>query len=72
MNFLIDTNICSAYLKGEQRAWNRFQQYMGGLSISVVTAGKLWTWRARQNTSERSHARPWLDFLIQSTYSKSI
>jgi len=56
MNFLIDTNICSAYLKGDQRVWNRFQQYMGGLSISVVTAGELWTWRARRNTSERSRA----------------
>jgi len=54
MNFLIDTNICSAYLKGDQRVWNRFQQYMGGLSISVVTAGELWTWQARKNTSARS------------------
>jgi len=54
MNFLIDTNICSAYLKGDSVVWSKFMQYSGGLAISVVTAGELWTWVARKNASERS------------------
>jgi len=35
MNFLIDTNICSAYLKGDSKVWNMFLQYSGGVAISV-------------------------------------
>jgi tRNA(fMet)-specific endonuclease VapC len=62
MNFLIDTNICSAYLKGETVVWNKFMQYSGGLAISVVTAGELWTWVARKSSSEKSR-RAVLDFL---------
>ena len=54
MNFLIDTNICSAYLKGEHSVWNRFVQHAGGLAISVITAGELWTWVKRGKTSARS------------------
>jgi tRNA(fMet)-specific endonuclease VapC len=54
MNFLIDTNICSAYLKGNPVVWNKFMQYSGGLAISVVTAGELWTWVSRGKASERS------------------
>jgi len=54
MNFLIDTNICSAYLKGDPVVWNKFMQYSGGLAISAVTAGELWTWVARKNASKKS------------------
>lgn len=54
MNFLVDTNICSAYLKGDQRVWNKFMQYSGGLAISAVTAGELWTWVAREGVSQQS------------------
>ena len=54
MNFLIDTNICSAYLKGEHSVWNRFVQHAGELAISVITAGELWTWGKRGKTSARS------------------
>ena len=54
MNFLIDTNICSAYLKGEKSVWNKFMQHTGGLAISVVTAGELWTWVSRGTASQRS------------------
>ena len=43
MNFLVDTNICSAYLKGDKAVWGKFMQHSGGLAISVVTAGELWT-----------------------------
>ncbi len=54
MNFLIDTNICSAYLKGEHSVWNRFVQHTGGLAISVITAGELWTWVKRGKASASS------------------
>ena len=54
MNFLLDTNICSAYLKGEKTVWNKFMQYSGGLAISVITAGELWTWVSRGTASQRS------------------
>lgn len=54
MNLLIDTNICSAYLKGNPVVWTKFMQYSGGLVISVVTAGELWTWVSRGKASERS------------------
>lgn len=56
MNFLIDTNICSAYLKGDSKVWSKFMQYSGGLGVSVVTAGELWTWVARKGSSEKSRA----------------
>jgi tRNA(fMet)-specific endonuclease VapC len=56
MNFLLDTNICSAYLKGDPAVWNKFLQYSGGLAISVVTAGELWTWVARNKASEKSRS----------------
>ena len=54
MNFLVDTNICSAYLKGEKAVWSKFMQYSGGLAISVITAGELWTWVSRGSASQRS------------------
>jgi len=54
MNFLVDTNICSAYLKADKAVWNKFMQHSGGLAISVVTAGELWTWVSRGTASKRS------------------
>ena len=50
MSFLLDTNICSAYLKGDGRVFNRFVQHSGGLSISAVVAGELYTWVYRTQT----------------------
>ncbi|HXE54200.1 MAG TPA: type II toxin-antitoxin system VapC family toxin [Tepidisphaeraceae bacterium] len=47
MSFLLDTDICSAYLKGHRGVANRFLQYTGGLHISVVTLGELYTWALR-------------------------
>ena len=54
MNFLIDTNICSAYLKGDRAVWGRFAQYGEGSAISAITAGELWTWVQRGNSGQRS------------------
>lgn len=47
MSFLLDTDICSAYLKGNPLIFNRFVQYGGGLAISTITIGELFTWALR-------------------------
>jgi tRNA(fMet)-specific endonuclease VapC len=44
VSFLVDTDICSAYLKGNNRVHGRFVQYGGRVHISAVTAGQLFTW----------------------------
>lgn len=47
MGFLIDTDICSAYLKGNRLVWGRFVQYGGNLYLSAVTVAELYTWTKR-------------------------
>jgi tRNA(fMet)-specific endonuclease VapC len=49
LSFLVDTDICSAYLKGDRRVWNRFMQSSGGLQGSTITVGELFTWALRAN-----------------------
>ena len=51
MNFLLDTNICSAYLKGDARVFNRFVQHSGGLAASVIVAAELYSWVYRAKTN---------------------
>ena len=53
MSFLVDTDICSAYLKGDNRVGHRFIQQGGGLHISAVTAGQLFTWALMAGASSR-------------------
>jgi tRNA(fMet)-specific endonuclease VapC len=47
MSFVVDTDICSAFLKGDRRVLNRFSQYAGGLNISAVTEAELYSWAYR-------------------------
>jgi tRNA(fMet)-specific endonuclease VapC len=51
MRFLLDTNVLSAYLRGDGRVFNLFVQHGGGLCTSAVCAGELYSWvyRARTN-----------------------
>ena len=49
MSFLIDTDICSAYLKGDGRVFNRFLQHGGGLHLSAITLAELYVWALRAN-----------------------
>ncbi|MEK6259536.1 MAG: type II toxin-antitoxin system VapC family toxin [Planctomycetota bacterium] len=49
MSHLIDTNICSAYLKGSARIQNKFMQHGGGLSASVITVAELKVWQLRSS-----------------------
>ena len=47
MSFLIDTDICSAHLKGNREVSARFLQYSGRLRLSTITVGELYTWAKR-------------------------
>jgi tRNA(fMet)-specific endonuclease VapC len=48
MSFLLDTNICSAYLKQPGRLAHRFIQHGGGLYLSTIALGELYTWAERR------------------------
>jgi tRNA(fMet)-specific endonuclease VapC len=53
MNFLLDTNICSAHLKRPAGLMHRFVQHAGGLCISTIVLGELYTWAYnRKNWAE--------------------
>ena len=50
MSFLLDTDTCSAYLKGNGGHFgNRVVQHFGGLHISAITLGELYTWALRSS-----------------------
>lgn len=53
MSFLLDTDICSAYLKGNTAVANRFVQYGGQLHVSTLTLGELFSWALRAAASPR-------------------
>jgi predicted nucleic acid-binding protein len=53
MSFLIDTDICSAYIKGSVLVRSRFSQYGGRLHISIVTEAELKQWLFRRRTPRR-------------------
>lgn len=62
MSFLVDTDTCSAHLKGNALVTNRFLQYSGNLHISVITLGELYTW-ARRATAAPKRIHDVLDLL---------
>jgi predicted nucleic acid-binding protein len=43
MSFLLDTDICSAYLRQDRNVEGRFLQYGGQLYVSVITVGELFS-----------------------------
>jgi tRNA(fMet)-specific endonuclease VapC len=51
VSYLLDTNICSAYLRGDGRVFNRFVQHTGGLGVSVIVIAELYSWVYRAKTS---------------------
>ena len=53
MSFLLDTDICSAHLKGNHAVGNRVLQYGGRLHVSAITAGELYTWALRAKASPK-------------------
>jgi predicted nucleic acid-binding protein len=56
MSFLLDTDICSAHLKGVGAVTGRLLQYTGRLHVSVVTTAELYTWAFRSNAPPRRYA----------------
>jgi tRNA(fMet)-specific endonuclease VapC len=48
MNFLLDTDICSAHLKRPSGLAHRFMQHSGGLAISTIVLAELYTWAYRR------------------------
>ncbi|MCE9604142.1 MAG: type II toxin-antitoxin system VapC family toxin [Planctomycetia bacterium] len=53
MSFLIDTDICSAHLRGDASVTGRFLQYTGQLHVSVISIAELSSWVYRKNTPDR-------------------
>lgn len=47
MSYLLDTDICSAYLKDDRRVATKVMMHYGGLHLSVTTVGELLTWARR-------------------------
>lgn len=62
MSFLLDTDICSAHLKGRGSLTHKFLQHMGNLHVSAITVGELYTWSSRA-TAPPQRLRGLLDFL---------
>jgi tRNA(fMet)-specific endonuclease VapC len=66
MSFLLDTDICSAYLKNDRRVVTKVMLHFGSLHVSVVTLGELLTW-ARRASAPPSRLQGVRDLLAAST-----
>ena len=54
MSYLLDTDTASAYLRGDQRIFNRFVQHSGALHISILSVAELYSWvYVKDDPSER-------------------
>lgn len=62
MSFVIDTDTCSAHIKGHPRVHNRFLQYGGRLYMSIVTLAELTIW-ARRASAPAKRAKEVNDLL---------
>src|SRR6266849_5643905 len=51
MSFLLDTDICSAYLKNNPVVVGRVMLHYGGFHVSVIMVGELMTWALRARAS---------------------
>jgi len=49
VSFLLDSDICSAYLRRPGSLFARFIQYSGRLWISTITLSDLYTWAYKQD-----------------------
>jgi predicted nucleic acid-binding protein len=47
-NFLLDSDTCSAYLRGHGKVFNRVIQHGGAMALAAVTAGELWVVAVRR------------------------
>jgi tRNA(fMet)-specific endonuclease VapC len=51
LSFLVDTDTCSAYIKGNPLVFQRFLQYGGRIYVSTIILGELLTWALRAKAS---------------------
>ncbi len=70
MSFILDTDICSAYLRAHRGVFNRFVQHSGGLYISTITLGELQVWARRATASPRRQHT--LDRMLTEVRSVSV
>ncbi len=49
MSFLLDSDVCSSYLRRPGPLFARFMQYGGQLWISTITLSDLYTWAYKQD-----------------------
>ena len=49
MSFLLDRDICSAYLRRPGSLFHRFMQHGGRLWISTITLSDRYTWAYKQD-----------------------
>ena len=66
MSFLLDTDTCSAYVKGNPLVFQRFLQHGGRLCVSTITLGELLTWalRAKAAPSRLQDVRDLLKLVV--------
>jgi tRNA(fMet)-specific endonuclease VapC len=53
VSFLLDTDICSAFMKGNRTVWQKCLQHGGQLHVSAITVGELFTWVFRKGVSAK-------------------
>jgi tRNA(fMet)-specific endonuclease VapC len=44
MSFLLDTDICSAQLRGNRKVQSKIMLHGGQLALSTITLGELYVW----------------------------
>ena len=49
MSYLLDSDICSAYMRRPGPLFHRFMQHSGRLWISTITMSDLYTWAYKQD-----------------------
>ncbi len=53
MNFLVDTNIASDFIRGRGTLASRFVQYGGRLHFSTISLSELYTWAYKRESPEK-------------------
>ena len=53
MSFLLDTNICSYYVKYRRRLTHRFFQHSGRLYTTTIVLSELYTWAYKRSDPTR-------------------
>jgi tRNA(fMet)-specific endonuclease VapC len=67
VSFLLDTDTCSAHLKRPSGLMHRFVQHSGGLHISTIVVGELYTWAYHRKNPDSVIARIENDLLPDVT-----